>query len=56
MDQITKDLLAALRFLCESVEEEGEHGPSIKTYEDDCPICVGLAEARAVIAKAEKQA
>jgi hypothetical protein len=55
LHSLTKDLLAALKFLCDEVENEGEHGPAVKTYEDDCPICVGLQEAREAIAKAEKQ-
>jgi hypothetical protein len=52
---MSNDLLAALKFLCDSVEDEGEHGPAVRTYEDDCPICIGLREAREAIAKAEKQ-
>jgi hypothetical protein len=56
MDQLTKELLAALKFLCDEVEDEGEHGPMIRTDEDNCPICRGLQEAREAIAKAEKQA
>jgi hypothetical protein len=47
------ELLAALKFLCDAIENEGEHGPSVATYEDDCPICTGLHEAREAIAKAE---
>ena len=56
MDQLAKDdLIAALKFLCDEIENEGYHGPAVRTVDDECPICRGLAEAREAVAKAEMQ-
>ncbi len=55
MDQITKDLLAALKHLSSAVELIDNHHPQPRTNDGDCEICVALFESHEAIAKAEDQ-